>query len=316
MEIEARHGVILAAGGFEQNQEMRDRYLPVKTDARWSQSPKGANMGEATVAGEAIGAATESMDCCWWAPSMQLPSREVANTDVTHQMWLDHKHPHSLCVNRLGLRFVNEGGAYDRFGLAMIEDQKRTGANLPCWMIFDANYRKLYTAGGILPSTVVPDRKIPRDWWDQYLYRAGSIEELAGKIGIDPATLSATVARMNEFARTGVDLDFARGQSSYDKFFGDPRHGPNPCLGPVDKAPFYAIRVDLGDLGGKGGLKADASGRVLDVQDRPIEGLYAIGNNSGAPWGNAYPGGGSTLGPATVFGFIAASHIARRANVG
>lgn len=315
MAIEARHGVVLAAGGFEQNQEMRDRYLPVKTDARWSQSPRGANMGDAIVAGQAVGAATESMDCCWWAPSMQLPSREVANVDVTHQMWLDHKHPHSLCINRLGQRFVNEGGSYDRFGLAMIEDHKRTGANLPCWMIFDATYRKLYTAGGILPSMVVPDRKIPRDWWDQYLYKADSLEHLAGKIDIDPAALCATVQRFNGYARSGVDEEFQRGQSSYDKYFGDPRMGPNPCLGAVESAPFYAIRVDLGDLGGKGGLKADASARVLDGDDRPIEGLYAIGNTAGAPWGNAYPGGGSTLGPATAFGFIAANHIARRANL-
>lgn len=315
MTMEARYGVILAAGGFEQNQQMRDRHLPVRTDARWSQTPKGANVGDAILAGQAIGAATESMDCCWWAPSMQLPSREVANVDVTHQMWLDHKHPNSVCVNRLGKRFVNEGCSYDRFGLAMIEDQKASGANVPCWMIFDATYRKHYTAGGILPSTVTPDRSIPRDWWDHYLYRADTIEELAAKIDLDPVTLRDTVGRMNDYARTGVDLEFHRGESSYDRYFGDARVGPNPCLGPVDKPPFYAVRVDLGDLGGKGGLKADASARVLDQADKPIEGLYAIGNCSGAPFGNAYPGAGSTLGPATVFGFIAANHIATRANI-
>ena len=315
MTIDTRYGVILAAGGFEQNQAMRDRYLPVKTDVRWSQSPKGANSGDAILAGQAIGAATESMDCCWWAPSMQLPSREIPNVDVTHQMWLDHKHPNSLCVNRLGKRFVNEGCSYDRFGLAMIEDQKKTGANVPCWMIFDTTYRKHYTAGGILPSSVVPDRKIPQDWWDEYLYRADTIEELAMKLEIDPQVLKQTVARMNEFARTGVDTEFNRGESSYDRYFGDARVGPNPCIGPVDKAPYYAVRVDLGDLGGKGGLKADAFARVLDQSDKPIDGLYAIGNCSGAPFGNAYPGAGSTLGPATVFGFVAANHIASRVNV-
>lgn len=312
-DIAAKGGVVLAAGGFEQNQEMRDRYLPVPTEVRWSQTPRGGNMGGAITAGRAVGAATEWMGCFWWAPSMQLPSTEVANTDVSHQMWFDNKHPNSVCVNRLGRRFVNESCSYDRFGLAMIEDQKATGANVPCWMVFDATFRKKYSAGGLMPNAIMPDRKIPQEWWDSYIYRADSIEELAGKIEVDASALADTVKRMNHYAAAGVDEQFGRGEALFDRAFGDQSVKPNPCLGPIDKPPFYAIRVDLGDLGSKGGLKADVNARVLNKEDQPIEGLYAIGNCSGSPFADAYPGGGSTLGPAMVFGFLAADDIAARA---
>jgi 3-oxosteroid 1-dehydrogenase len=313
--LRARHGVILAAGGFEQNQAMRERYLPVPSDARWSLTPRGGNTGDALRAGQAIGAATELMACNWWAPSTLMPSREDPNVELTHQMFFDHRHPFSLCVNRLAKRFVNENTSYDCFGMAMIEDQKATGANTPCWMIFDASYRKRYSAGAIMPSAAMSDAAVPKNWWDSYLFRADSIAALAAKIGLDPEVLSATVARMNSYARAGDDPEFGRGSGPYDQAFGDPAVTPNPCMAPVETAPFYAIRIDLGDLGSKGGLKADPHARVMAEDGSTIEGLYAVGNSAGAPFGDCYPGAGGTIGPATVFAYIAANDIAQRARL-
>jgi len=158
--FEARKGVILAAGGFEQSQVLRDENLPVATDRQWSMTPPGANTGDAFIAASAIGAAREFMDYCWWAPSTQLPAPDNPQVLVTHQMFFDHRHPHSLVVNGLGERFVNESCSYDDFGKAMIADQLKSGANLPCWMIFDATYRARYGCGGILPGSVMPDRRV------------------------------------------------------------------------------------------------------------------------------------------------------------
>jgi 3-oxosteroid 1-dehydrogenase len=253
------------------------------------------------------------MGCAWWAPSMQLPARDVPNVDITHPMFFDHRHPHSVCVNRLGSRFVNESCSYDRFGIAMIDDHRRTGANVPCWMIFDATYRAKYACGGIMPSSVMPDRKIPPDWWDNYVYRADSIEGLAEKLGLEDGRLARVIGEMNRYAATGVDPEFGRGTEIYDRYFGDARVTPNPCLGPIDAPPYYAIRIDLGDLGTKGGLKADEHARVLDRQGDPIPGLYAAGNSSASVFGDCYPGSGGTLGPALTFAFIAANNIATAA---
>lgn len=308
--VQARRGVVLAAGGFEQNQALRDRYFPVPTDARWSLTPPGANSGDALVACEAVDADHDYMNCGWWTPTMQLPSTSEPNMVIAHQMFLDHRHPHSLCVNRLGRRFVDESCSYDLFGIAMVEDQKKTGANVPCWMIFDANYRAKYTCGGILPSTAVPDWRLPRHWIDTHLYRAESIAALAGKIDVDARALGESVAQMNEAARTGTDPLFGRGSTAYDRYFGDPRMPGNPCLGPIDKGPFYAVRVDLGDIGTKGGLKTDEHARVMSRAGAPIAGLYAAGNCAASPFGDVYPGAGGTLGPAMVFGHVAAAHAA------
>lgn len=312
--VAARRGVVIATGGFEQDQQLRDRHWPVPTRVKWSHTPTGGNTGDGFRAATAIGAASEFLEYGWWAQSTQLPSLTVPNLVNTYQMFFDKHHPNSMCVNQSGKRFVNECCSYDQFGQAMIADYRKSeGGNVPCWLIFDATYRRHYTCGGIMPSTVMPDRKIPPAWWDSYIYRADTIAGLAGKLLMDPQILASEVARMNDFARAGKDRDFDRGGTEYEVFnAGDPRVKPNPCLGPIDRAPFYAVRVDLGDVGNKGGLKTNPQAQVLDAQDRPIPGLYAIGNAAGSPFANAYPGGGGTLGPATVFGFRAASHMAQR----
>lgn len=309
-EIAARHGVVICAGGFEWNQQLRDRFYPVKTSIWWSSTPQGANAGEALIAAEAAGASTEHTGEGWWAPTMILPSASASNFEEVHQAIFDVGRPGSVCVNRNGDRFVNESCSYDRFGSAMVEDQKRSGANLPCWLVFDRSFREKFTAGGILPSAIMPDRSIPVDWWGHYIFKADSIGDLARQLHLDPAKLDGVVKYMNNAAMTGDDPQFGRGSTIYDKTFGDPTCKPNPALGPIARAPFYAIPVHLGDLGTKGGLKTDHLARVLDGQDQPIPGLYAAGNASGSPFGLNYPGAGGTIGPAMVFGFIAANDIA------
>ncbi len=310
--FEARKGVILAAGGFEQSQTLRDENLPVATDHHWSLTPPGANTGDALIAASAIGAAREFMDYCWWAPSTQLPSADNPQVLVTHQMFFDHRHPHSLVVNGLGERFVNESCSYDDFGKAMIADHVKSGANLPCWMIFDATYRERYGCGGILPGSVMPDSRVPQSWWNGFFYKAATLDELASRISIPAGTLASSVADINRFAGAGRDTDFARGESAYDRFFGDQSVQPNPSLGPVDQPPYYAIRIQLGDLGTKGGIKVDANAQVIDTAGRPVGGLYAVGNCAASPFANCYPGSGGTIGPAMAFGMIAADHVAQQ----
>ncbi len=315
-EIAARHGVVLCAGGFEWNQELRDRYLPVSGLTRHSSTPEDANRGEALIAGLGVGAATEHTDDAWWMPTMHLPMPSASNFEEIHQAAFDVGRPHSVCVNRNGERFVNEACGYDEFGGAMIADEIKTGANNPCWLVFDASFRKKWTAGGFLPSIIMPDWTIPVDWWDHYVFKADSVEALAAKIHVPVDALKKTVANMNDYARTGTDPEFNRGGNDYDRMFGDANMSPNPCLGPIDTAPYYAVPINAGDLGTKGGLKADARARVVDDAGKPIPGLYAAGNNSGNPFGNRYPGAGGTIGPAMTFGYVAAEDIAERAGKG
>lgn len=308
--IHASQAVIIASGGFEQSQTLRDAYLPGQTQVEWSVTPMHNNTGDALVAGKSIGADTEFLHEAWWAPTVRIPAADTPNVNMRSALFIERSYAHSVCVNRLGKRFANEAMSYNDFGHEMIKDNAETGANSPCWFIFDATYRKKNILGRIMPGSIMPDSSLPPEWWDTVLYRAGSINELAHKIGIDPATLQDTVSVFNGYAKTGVDLDFNRGHYSFDRFYCDPRHQPNPSLGALERGPYYAIRVDLGDLGTKGGLKVDSDANVLDVEGRQIPGLYAIGNASGAVTANAYPGAGGTLGPALTFGYRAANHIA------
>jgi 3-oxosteroid 1-dehydrogenase len=311
--VEARHGVIIAAGGFEWSQELRDRFYPVKTSIWWTSTPQGANAGEALLAAEKVGATTEHTAEGWWAPTMIMPSKSAANFEEVHQAVFDIGRPYSVCVNCNADRFVNESCSYDRFGAGMVEDQLKTGANTPCWLVFDAVFRAKFTAGGFLPAVIMSDKSIPIDWWDHYIFKADTIAGLARKIDLDPAKLEGVVRHMNQAAGTGEDSQFGRGSTIYDQAFGDPTCKPNPAIGMIQKAPFYAIQIHLGDLGTKGGLKADHKARVIDGDDQPIPGLYAAGNATGSPFGLNYPGAGGTIGPAMVFGYVAANDIAARA---
>ena len=313
--IYADQGVILGAGGFEQSQRLRDEHLPVPTDAAWTITPMQANTGDTLLAGQAIGADTEFMHEAWWAPTVRIPAADTPNVNMRSALFIERSYAHSLCVNRLGMRFANEAMSYNDFGHEMMRDNTASGANTPCWFIFDASYRKQNILGRIMPGSIMPDSSLPPEWWDTVLYRASTITALAEKIGIDSAQLQHTIQTFNGYAATGVDLDFKRGHYSFDRFYCDPRHGPNSSLGALETAPYYAIRVDIGDLGTKGGLKVDREANVMDGVGNPIVGLYAIGNTSGAVTASSYPGAGGTLGPALTFGYRAANHIAAQSKI-
>ena len=310
--IHARHGVVLAAGGFEWNQALRDRFFPVPGLTRHSSSPEDGNRGEGLIAAEKIGASVEHVEQGWWIPTMTLPMPGASNFHEIHQAAFDVGRPWSVCVNRNGVRFVDEATGYDGFGQGMVADHLKTGANMPCWLIFDAKFRAKFSAGGLMPTVHTAESKVPVDWWDHYVFRSDSIEALAAKIKLPVDAVKQTVANMNGYAKTGIDPEFGRGMNVYDQFFGDPLVTPNPNLGPIDQAPFYAVPIHCGDLGTKGGLRCDARARVLDQAGNPIAGLYAAGNQSGTPFGDVYPGAGATIGPAMTFAYVAANDIAER----
>lgn len=306
--IGARLGVILGSGGFEQNQALRDRYLPQPSRREWSATPPGNNTGAALLAAQAHGAATDLMDWGWWAPTIAVPGEEKPRP-----IFAERAFPGPIVVNLQGKRFVNEAAPYLEFVDAMYRDnQGKSPEQLSAWLIFDAHFRFHYAMGPLMPAQIMPDSRLPAQWLNSLYFKAETLEQLASQIGVDAAGLQASVERSNGFARSGEDLDFGRGGNVFDRYYGDVNVKPNPCLAPLAKAPFYAMRIDAGDIGTKGGLLTNEHAQVLHENGQPISGLYAIGNTSSSVLGTTYPGAGGTLGPAMTFGYVAACHLAEQ----
>lgn len=300
--LRARRGVILGSGGFEHNAEMRAKYQREPIGTEWTVGAK-ANTGDGIRAGLSHGAALDLMDDSWWGPTIPL----------TGGPWFalaERSRPGCIMVNGRGQRFVNESTPYVEAGHAMYGGQygqgDGPGENIPTWLIFDQRNRDRYMFTGLGPRQPLPGR-----WFKAGIAaKADTIGELAEQISLPPQALEATVQRFNGFASAGVDTDFNRGTSAYDHYYGDPRNQPNPSLGPLDVAPFYAVKIVPGDLGTKGGLVTDSEARVLREDGSVIDGLYAAGNTSSAVMGHTYAGPGATIGPAMVFGYLAAQHAA------
>lgn len=307
VRIGARRGVILAAGGFEWNQAMRDQYLPQPSRTEWSVTPPHANTGDAIRAGQSVGGGLDLMQYQWGVPALQVPGQPH-----THPVFIERSLPGCVVVDARGRRFLNENLAYTEFVQTMYRKQAEGAGAIPAWLVFDARFRRNYPCGPLLPGSIMPDARLP-EAVRQILYRADTVEALAAQIGVDPAGLAETVARMNAAAANGVDTEFGKGDNAFDTYYGDINVKPNPCLAPLDRAPFYALRLIPGDIGTKGGLVTDEHARVLDDSGAAIDGLYAIGNCSAAVMGTSYPGAGATIGPAMTFGMLAADHIAQRA---
>jgi 3-oxosteroid 1-dehydrogenase len=303
LRIRARRGVILAAGGFEHNQAMREQYLPQPTDHRWSAGTRD-NTGDAIREGMRLGARMHRLNEAWWCNTISVPGEEIPRLSI-----MEKSYPGSIVVNPAGERFSNESQNYMAFQQETFRKHSEGNPCHPAWQVFDARFRASYFVGPLYNSRFRPDWAVPKRYEAEgFFARADSVRELARKIGVDPEGLARTVSNMNEYARTGVDPELHRGDSAYDRYYGDPRVTPNPCLGPLETAPFYAIRVDPGDFGTQGGMVIDADARVLHEEGHAIEGLYAIGNCS-APTLPCYPGPGSTLGPAMTFAYQAAKAI-------
>ncbi|WP_326999804.1 FAD-dependent oxidoreductase [Dactylosporangium sp. NBC_01737] len=285
--IRALGGVVLGAGGFAQNPEWRQKYHGIPG---YSSAADG-DLGRPIAIAEAAGAQLALMDDAWWGASVPLP-------DGHSQFVLSERSmPFSIVVDSAGDRYTNESASYIDFGHAMLE-RDRTVAAIPSWLILDVRHRRRYLFNAFLQGTKQLRAK-------GIVRSAATIEELATGLGMQPARLRATVERFNDFARTGVDADFGRGRTAYDNYYGDPGVKPNPNLGPIEKGPFTAVQLVPGDLGTKGGLLTDADARVLGAGGAPIPGLYAAGNTTASVMGRTYPGPGSTIAPAVIFGYRA-----------
>lgn len=291
LRIRALGGVTLAAGGFAQNSEWRQKYHGVPG---YSSAADG-DQGDAIRIAESVGARLSLMDDAWWGASVPMPEGSPQFLVAERSM------PFSIVVDGEGDRYTNESASYIDFGHAMLAHKA-----IPSWLILGTQHRRRY-----LFAPLLQHGKKMRELGT--VHSAATIEELAGRLDMDPARLRATVDRFNGFARTGVDEDFGRGATVYDNYYGDPRVKPNPNLGPLAKGPFTAVQVVPGDLGTKGGLLTDADARVIGADGEPIAGLYAAGNTTASVMGHTYPGPGSTIAPAVVFGYRAGRHAAARA---
>jgi 3-oxosteroid 1-dehydrogenase len=299
--VAATHGVILGSGGFEKNLDLRERYQPKPTSIEWT-TGAASNTGGGHLAGMDAGADVALMDDAWWGPTIPLPRGP----------WFalaERNLPGSIIVNSAGRRFMNEALPYVEAVHEIYRGEETGVSHVPAWMIIDQRYRNRYLFAGLSPRQPFPGR------WYEFgtIKKADSLASLAAEIGVPASGLAETVSRFNGFARTGVDEDFHRGESAYDQYYSDPTVKPNPSLHAIDQGPFYAVKIVPGDLGTKGGLVTDERARVLRPDGTPITGLYAAGNVSAAVMGRTYAGPGATIGPALVFGYLAAEDLARAA---
>lgn len=298
-EIRASRGVILASGGFDHAAAVRTAQQP-QIDGSWSLGAD-SNTGDILDIARRHGAALTLMDQAWWFPAIA-----PVGDGEPGILLAERSLPGQIIVDGTGRRFVNEALNYMEFGRIML-GQDGGEPHLPAWMVFDQTYRDSYVFGGV----AFPGMPLPKSWYEAGVaVRADSLEDLAARI--DAPGLPDEVRHFNAMAVHGRDDDFGRGENAYDRYYGDPTHAPNPSLRPLDRGPFYAVRIVPGDLGTCGGLLADDRGRVLTEDGSVVEGLYAIGNAAGNAFGHSYPGAGATIGQGLVFGHIAALHAADR----
>ncbi len=302
--VRAHLGVVLAGGGFPASATLRARHLPAPVAEYTAAFPgcDGSTLELAQAVGGALG--PDGLDNALWFPS-SVARRADGSTAVYPHIVLDRAKPGLIAVNQAGRRFVNEAVSYHEFVRAMYRAQPESPA-IPAWLICDHDFVRRYGLGLIRPRTQNLERYVKSG----YLHRAQSIAELASQIGVPGEALEATVARHNAFAAQGIDTDFGKGGSIYDRSNGDPAVTPNPCLGPIVRPPFCAVAVLPTPLGTSRGLAADVHARVLNTEGAPIRGLYVCGNDMQSAFGGEYPGAGGQLGQAMTFGWIAARHAA------
>ncbi|MET9081246.1 FAD-binding protein [Streptomyces sp. NPDC004237] len=297
LRVRARDGVLLAAGGFARNGEMREEYAGDRpTGTSWTSANPG-DTGETIRIAMAHGAATDMLDEAWWVPSWVMPNG-------TPSMCLSERSkPGAIIVDAAGRRYFNEAVAYQEAGQRMYARERESGGAVPSWLVIDSRHRSHY------PFAMSPPGRTPKEWTAAgAMRRAGTLAELARQCGIDSDGLLKTVERFNRFAQEGVDEDFHRGEGDHERYYGDLTHKPNPCLGPLLKPPFYAVALYPGDIGTSGGMLCDEFSRVLDTAGKPIAGLYGTGNCTASVMGRKYPGAGASIAASAVFGYVAANH--------
>jgi 3-oxosteroid 1-dehydrogenase len=293
VRIGANKGVLINAGGFARNAEMRKAFGPQPSFTEWTASNPG-DTGEMLQTAIKLGAATHGLDRAIWCVASRQPNGNLG----IHANELAK--PHLILVDKNGQRFTDESCSYMETG----QNIYKAGA-VPCWAIMDNRHRTRYA------WALTPPRYTPSEWISSgYMKKAGTIEALADMCGIDKAGLAATITRFNGFVAANRDDDFHRGERAYDRYFGDPTHRPSPTLGTLGEKPFYAVELYPGDVGTYGGLVTDEHGRVEKADGSIIPGLYATGNVTAGVTGSVYPGAGASIGASFIFGYRAAKHAA------
>jgi succinate dehydrogenase/fumarate reductase flavoprotein subunit len=299
--ITARRGVVLATGGFDHSMDMRWKFQSESLGANVSLGAE-SNTGDGIRAGQDVGADIDLMDQAWWFPAIApLPGKPPA------VMLAERSLPGCLIVDQHGRRFANESADYMSFGQRLLELERSGSPVEAMWIVFDQQYRNSYVFG----AELFPRMRLPQAWYDAGIaVRSDSLAGLGAQMGVPVAEFFETMTRFNQNASAGADPDYGRGQSAYDRYYGDPTIRPNPNLRPLVNGPFYAVKMVLSDLGTCGGLKTDERARVLREDGAAIPGLYAIGNTAANAFGTTYPGAGATIAQGLVYGYIAAHDAA------
>lgn len=306
MTIRARKGVVLACGGFPANDELRARlYEHVAAGKNHQTLAPAENTGDGIKLGRMLNVAVVEGQAqpAAWVPISLVPQPDGTTIPFPH--FIDRGKAGYIAVDKRGRRFINEAMSYHDFVPAMVE-ACRGDLDVHSYLICDTTAIRAYGLGAAPP---LPGRLGPHIA-SGYIKQADTLAALAAQCGIDEQGLSRTVALLNEGALKGEDPEFGKGTDPYQRFNGSIGHGPNPCVAAIERAPFYAIRLVPGDIGTFIGMRTDAHARALDTAGQPVSGLYVVGNDAASFMGGTYPGAGITLGPALVFGHLAARHIA------
>lgn len=307
IKVTASRGVVLACGGFPHDIDRRKQLFPHAPTGKehYSPSPE-ANTGDGLRLAEAVGGRVDGTipQAAAWVPVSVTTRPDGTKGVMPH--FIDRAKPGVIAVTRKGVRFTNEGSSYHDFVQAMVAACKGD-SEVSAWLLCDHKALRSYGLGCVAPAPL----PIGRHLRSGYLKSGGTIAELAKQIGVQPSALEATVSEFNQGARSGEDPAFAKGSKAYNRYQGDSLVNPNPCLGPLEHGPYYAIKLVVGDIGTFAGLVTDEKTRVLDASRKPIKGLYAVGNDAASVMGGNYPGAGITLGPALTFGYIAGLQLAK-----
>ena len=299
--IIARRGVIIATGGFEWNKDFVTTFLrgPLRAPA----SPPG-NDGDGLLMAQEAGASLGNMTSAWWSPVLSIPGDNwPEGGQKSSPILIERTLPHSLMVNKSGKRFCNEATNYSALAGAFhfFDPNKYGYPNLPAWIVFDSTYRDKYPFANIMPGSENPS----------WMKTSPTLDGLANELDIDSENLVSTIQNFNSFVEEGDDKEFFRGKSDYDSFYGDrSQSGVYSTLGKLEKAPFFAVELNIGALGTNGGARTDEYGRVISASGNIIEGLYTVGNAMAGSTGSVYAGAGGTLGPALTYGYLAGQHAA------
>ena len=307
--VKAKHGVVLACGGFPHDVERRKQLFPHAPTGREHYSPSPVtNTGDGLRLAEAVGGQVDATipHAAAWVPASVTARRDGSKGVMPH--FIDRAKPGVIAVTPKGRRFTNEGNSYHDFVQAMVKACKGE-AEVCAWLICDHKALRNYGLGCVAPAPL----PIGRHLRSGYLKTGATVGDLARQISIDPAVLEATIAEFNTAARRGEDPAYGKGSKAYNRFQGDSLVTPNPCVAPLLSTPYYAIKLVIGDIGTFAGLVTDENTRVLDAAGKPIKGLYAVGNDAASVMGGNYPGAGITLGPGLTFGYVAAMHLAKAA---